>query len=400
MFSTHQRSRLLSLSWIFLLLSITPVFAQHSVYDQAANSKWPLIGAIRFDAWSNSRCRLLQDPVTKQSNCRQLYGDYLGPAMWHYRLPFFAKVISKDRVQVFEDNQNVIDQEIQYSAAGGLSFWAFNFDDPWWQGTATENRVSPNPPCNFNYGLKLYLSSPYRNQLHFALTLFSKQSKPGDAINYWETVTVPKVVSYVKQPTYQKVLGHRPLIFLFGTNLFVPDFGSVADTARAIAYLRQEIINAGYSNPYIVGMDFSPKDPIVNAIGLDAISAYSAPDFGPATFEQGRPYSDLAAANVRFREKAQAAGYKVVPVVNTGWDRRPHWTDAEEAHKIWYYPATPDEIANNVQSAVDWVKNNPQTDDSRTILIYAWNEFSEGGWLAPTLQGGSSRLDAIRQVRE
>ncbi len=32
------------------------------------------------------------------------------------------------------------------------------------------------------------------------------------------------------------------------------------------------------------------------------------------------------------------------------------------------------------------------------MLIYAWDEFSEGGWICPTLSEGTARLDAIRGV--
>ncbi len=32
------------------------------------------------------------------------------------------------------------------------------------------------------------------------------------------------------------------------------------------------------------------------------------------------------------------------------------------------------------------------------VIIYAWNEFDEGGWLCPTLYGGTERLDAIREI--
>ena len=32
------------------------------------------------------------------------------------------------------------------------------------------------------------------------------------------------------------------------------------------------------------------------------------------------------------------------------------------------------------------------------VLIYGWNENDEGGWLTPTLNEGSARLDALRRV--
>ena len=35
---------------------------------------------------------------------------------------------------------------------------------------------------------------------------------------------------------------------------------------------------------------------------------------------------------------------------------------------------------------------------ANTVMIYAWNEFDEGGWLAPTLSEGAARIDALAKV--
>jgi hypothetical protein len=32
------------------------------------------------------------------------------------------------------------------------------------------------------------------------------------------------------------------------------------------------------------------------------------------------------------------------------------------------------------------------------VLVYAWNEYDEGGWLAPTLVPDPARQDAIREA--
>lgn len=35
---------------------------------------------------------------------------------------------------------------------------------------------------------------------------------------------------------------------------------------------------------------------------------------------------------------------------------------------------------------------------ARSVLVYAWNEFAEGGWICPTLQGGTDRILAIKSA--
>jgi len=54
----------------------------------------------------------------------------LAPAKWHYRLPFFARVVSESEVEIDGSSQAVMDQEIAYAGLGGLDYWAFVTYDP------------------------------------------------------------------------------------------------------------------------------------------------------------------------------------------------------------------------------------------------------------------------------
>jgi hypothetical protein len=60
----------------------------------------------------------------------------------------------------------------------------------------------------------------------------------------------------------------------------------------------------------------------------------------------------------------------------------------------WY------ELANHLADALDWTsRNRASAAPVNAVLIYAWNENDEGGWLVPTLNPDGSvnaeRLDAI-----
>jgi hypothetical protein len=66
----------------------------------------------------------------------------------------------------------------------------------------------------------------------------------------------------------------------------------------------------------------------------------------------------------------------------------------------WYQNCTPKELGKNVRHAVEWVKGNPSTCPANAVLIYAWNELCEGGWIVPTLTEGTARLDAIKAALE
>ncbi len=49
----------------------------------------------------------------------------LGQPQYHFRLPWFARVVGEDKVSINGDAQAVVDQEIAYAARAGLNYWAF-----------------------------------------------------------------------------------------------------------------------------------------------------------------------------------------------------------------------------------------------------------------------------------
>ena len=82
-----------------------------SALSSDAKVEKPIVGAIRWDAWHGAR-----GPVG------QVVERTLGPAKYHYRLPFFAKVLADDKVEIRGDSQEVMDREIAYAQAAGVDF--------------------------------------------------------------------------------------------------------------------------------------------------------------------------------------------------------------------------------------------------------------------------------------
>ena len=70
----------------------------------------PRIGAIRWDAW--------YDPA--DGKVAQAVERSLGPAEFHYRMPFFGRETGPNSVRINGDSQAIMDQEIA-AAAGRAS---------------------------------------------------------------------------------------------------------------------------------------------------------------------------------------------------------------------------------------------------------------------------------------
>src|SRR5437016_498756 len=84
-----------------------PLAALHAADDR------PIVGAIRWDAWYGN------GGVTKAVEAS------LGQPKYHFRLPWFARVIGDEKVSIDGDSQTIVEQEITYAAQAGLNYWAF-----------------------------------------------------------------------------------------------------------------------------------------------------------------------------------------------------------------------------------------------------------------------------------
>jgi hypothetical protein len=343
--------------------------------SSAVHAERPLVGAIRWDAWQES------------GNVKAAVEKALGPAQWHHRLPFFAKVTGPNSVVTDGNSQTVMDREITYAAKAGLDYWAF---------------VTYPDDSGMSNGLHLYLSSPQKSRIRFCLNLQGGWiSNPAK----WNN-EVKRYLNYFRDPSYQRVLGNRPLVYLFNADAMVGT-GKHADWAAArLAFeqLRTAAAESRVGKPYIVIQGWNAKQDRTMRleIGADALGAYAV----AGGSRSGDSFEALATKAHAFWESGKATGCDLVPIVTSGWDNRPRvenpppWTKGSENH---YLAPTPTELARHLADALNWTRASATVAPAQTVLIYAWNEHDEGGWLCPTLKpdgmsADTSRLDGIEAV--
>lgn len=357
-----------------MLKRISVIFCAALLQLVSPRAAEPVVGAIRWDAWQEGGS--IQKAVEKT----------LGPAHWHHRLPFFAKVTGSNSVSIPGGTQEIMDQEITCAADAGIAYWAFCIYD---EASAMSR------------GLQLYLASPLKHRINFALNLqgghIAGHSEKWDA-------EVARFVNYFKDPSYQKIAGNRPLVFLFNPVKPTPRFPDAAAVKAAFNQLRSAATNAGAGNPYIVfqGWNAARDFKTMQDYGLDALGAYAV--WSGST--NGTPYAKLAARAHAFWEEGKATGAEVVPTVSTGWDNRPRHenpTSWDSGSTTYTLPPTPTELTAHVADALDWTRSNRFTAArANTVLIYGWNENDEGGWLVPTLGADGApneeRIAALKKV--
>jgi len=334
----------------------------------AAQAAPPVVGAIRWDAW-----------VGAKSSVGRAVETSLGPQQWHHRLPFFGKVISNTQVEINGYTQEIVDREIACAHQAGLDYWAFGLYD----ATVPSMVEARN----------LYLASQHKADINFCLW-----SGP-DGLS--TTQNLQRIIQLMREPTYQKVLTDRPLYYVG----FVDDkWVKVLGGRRRTDELRRLAQQAGLGNPYLVLMDFTAVHgkQMSDALGCDALSSYATGGGG-----RGAPYAALAEHAEKFWDQCQATGAPVVPIVMAGSDRRPRvehpvpWEKYQQPGvglDKYYVAPTPAELAGHLGRALDWIRQHPDATPARAVIIYAWNENDEGGWLVPTLGEGTTRLDALAKV--
>ena len=112
------------------------------------------------------------------------------------------------------------------------------------------------------------------------------------------------------------------------------------------------------------------------------------------------PFQILAKWTWTAREKHLADAIPYVPYLPTGWNPRP-WPD----RRARFCLPTAEEWTHELQRIKQLIQRSkkfgfplPDGQVQKAFTIYAWNEFGEGGFLAPTRGEGDQRLKAISEV--
>lgn len=344
---------------LFLALAILPALA-----GAQTTRPRPSVGAIRWDAWSGG-------DVTAQVE------RSLAPAKYQHRLPWFAQVKGDGQVRIDGNRFEVMEREIAFAADAGLDYWAF---------------LTYPEESSMSDGLKLYLKSKSRNRINFCLIL---HNTIGVSAEIWPAERA-RTVALLKEPGYQRVLDNRPLIFYF--------VQSKADDGERFKELRAAIKDAGL-NPYYVFMGWNPaKDfQTQQPRGFEAISAYTMGGAMPT-------FAELAAGAEKRWQAAAENRIPSIPLVTTGWEKNPRidnpvsWEIGHGYHKQKVFPSlpTPEELKAHLQNALAFAAAHPDLTPANSIIIYAWNEHDEGGWLSPTWtptgKPDTTRLDVLASL--
>ncbi len=264
-----------------------------------------------------------------------------------------------------DDSQAIMERQIDLAADHGLAFFAFCWY--WRDSRQAINRqaIRDNP---LHTSMELYLKAKNNRRLKFCLLVANHQGAEINGAENWRQAA-EFWLPYLKHEQHVTV-GGKPLVIVFNVNGGDKDgFAAMQETARQAGLPGLAIAGCGGG---------TPEAGYTHRTHYNVISGYEAKS------EQHK-YAELVEAN-----RAAWGGNSrqpCIPIVTAGWDKRPWEGPTGLGQKPgWFYPdRTPRQFAAFLRDAIAWMDRHPdQTTAERLLLIYAWNEFGEGGYIAPT----------------
>ncbi len=299
------------------------------------------VGAIRWDAW-------YAHDGASNSVISQVERS-LSPAKFHFRAPFFAEITAQGKVIIPKYTQAIFDKEMEYAIEAGIDYFAY----VWYNTDMKAART-------------FHTKSKYKNTVKMCVCF------DGNAIG--QTFARQELKTLLKEDYYMTVLDGRPLMFYLSSNAEL--------VLKDIEYYRELCKEIGVKEPFAMVMTMPTYS--AKAISCDGLSDYAIS--GAST------YKNLTDKVRSTWDKHLDTGMQFIPAVSYGWHPEPRyinqvsWTTVQ--NNSWAEYATEEQLTDHLAYALSYL-DHPKVQDStkaNTVLIYAWNEHDEGGWICPTLE--------------
>jgi hypothetical protein len=198
-------------------------------------------------------------------------------------------------------------------------------------------------------------------------------------------------------------VGGRPVFKIHGLDHFLnQNGGDMRRVAERLHILRDTAQQAGLPNPLLSG-GVMPSEAATVARAAEPYDFLTTYMDMPGLPKVEKPYLYsllLAHAEHAWQSYAEKCPKPYVPYLPSGWDPRP-WKDPRPA----FDAPTRDEWLAALRKITATLDANANLgvrletgQRQKMLLIYAWNEFGEGGIVAPTQGEGMMKLQAIRLV--
>ena len=300
------------------------------------------------------------------------------------------------------NEQATMDREIIAASDHGVDFFAIL-----WYYPKPDSKEARNAPL-LNRGLETFLASPEAGRMKFCIEYCNSPRFSAEGEEQWKACTASWVEA-MKHPSYLRVDG-RLVFKVHGITEFLRANNNDLDLCRKHLNALRDAVRAAGLGEMIIGVGISGQTPTLgrkwpSASVFDFTGTYmSVPEVEEREAEH--PYATLASAARQTLANRVGDPLPWMPYLAAGWNPRPWiYPKAEPHYQRFFTFPTREEFAAELRNMKESLAKHPalglpKKDGTtrKAFTIYAWNEFGEGGIVAPTKGKGNMMLEAINEV--
>lgn len=348
---------------LLLQMTYSQAFSQSSISDIK-------LGAYYFDGWTGNNKYQLSPFLTDN---------------FPERKPIWGWVTS---------TQEIMDKQIIAAQTNGISFFSFC----WFNNSDKALGVDDK-----NNALKLFMQSKNKSKLNFNILVanhkgyFIKKTQWNALVNYW--------CELFKDPSYVKIDG-KPLISFISISSMVDEFGGAAGVNEALRLLKKRAKQKGFNDIIVSGCVNTSWSDINQAekCGFDALTSYNfhRTGFSKSLNEVKSINSMQVAEKKAWTYISKGRTLPIIPTVTLNWDKRPIDMNTKYISSR-YTGYSGESVYNSVRNCRSWINQNSQNvvgSKSKYAILYAWNEYSEGAWLTPSVKLNNELLQGVKSAMD
>jgi len=312
------------------------------------------------------------------------------PNKWHVPPGHDWRLDFPERVPLLGEynTQETMDREIRAAAEHGVDAFIIL----WYYGEPGKER---EPNARFlNRGLENFLKSPEAHRMRFMIEFCNHPPYEIRTDEEWRNCLDAWLPAF-RHASHLRV-GGRLLFKVHGAHHFYEQNGRNLGRSRAqLESLRQAVRDAGLGEMLIGGGvgargTIGPDHPFAQL--FDFTCTYmDVPALERK--EKDYPYELLTELARTGRAEHRRDAIPYMPYVPAGWNPKP-WRDPRPSFSL----PTREQWERELHQVANLGLALPGGGRQMIFNIYAWNEFGEGGFVAPTKGEGAMKLEVIREL--
>ena len=297
------------------------------------------------------------------------------------------------------NSQETMDKEIKAAAEHGVDFFSILY---YYSGNVEDAPGETKALEYLNNGLTDFMSSPNAGMMDFMVELCNHSPFTIITDEDWDKC-MDVSVDAMKHPSYLRVDG-RAVLKIHGGHQFLIDNGSDLErTTEIIDRLRQRALDEGVGELLITVGAYGNKpinsENIFVQAGVDGTMQYMDATDLPQK-EKDYPYELLAAKAKETRDARRKDAIPYTPYFPAGWNPRP-WKDRRASFNLptrKQWKSSLEDLKKDLHNSTNLGFPRKDGTTQKAFTIYAWNEYGEGGILAPTAGDKYMKLEVLKEV--